>query len=124
MGIFPYDLSSVTVDVIGDHGFFQPSEVKRLEQRQHSFSVVESPTHVCVRHDINAVADGVADGADQCNIPLHASGAVGGSPSETKLHGLVALVLVALRFRRKFAEFHAVEARSINRYARFRSAAK
>src|SRR5580704_938035 len=114
----------VTMDVLWDYGLFQPSEMKRLEQRQHSLGVVESPTHVCVRHDINAIADGLTDGANQFKVSLHASRAVGRSPSEAELHGLVALIFVSLGFCCQLAEIHTVEAGGIDRNPCLRPAAK
>ena len=88
----------VTEDVIRDYGLLQPSQPKRFQQRQHSLGVLEGPAHIRIRHHIDAFADGLTNGSDQCKVALHASRSICGSPSEAKFHGLIALLLVALSF--------------------------
>src|SRR5579863_1078997 len=114
----------VAMDVVGDHGLFQPSEMKRLQQRQHSLGVVEGPAHVSVSHDIDVVANGRPDSSHQLKIPLHATSAVGGSPSKAELHGLKPVLLVALRLGRELAQFNTVESGCVDRNASLRSAAE
>ena len=85
-----------------------------LQQREHALGVVEGPAHVGVGHQVDAVADDLADGADELDILLHACGAVDRSPAEAELHRLVALVLVALGFDAEFVERHGVEAAGVD----------
>ena len=99
-------------------------QIERLEQRQHPLGIVESPAHVGVGHDVDAVADRFAHGANQVEIALHAGGAVHRSPAKTQLHRLVAFLLVAFRFGLEFAQLDAVQAAGVNRNARLRPASE
>src|SRR5262249_18799402 len=72
--------------VIRDHGFLKPAQLKWLEQRQHSFRVVQSPSHIRIAHEINVVADDFANVANEFDIFLHAGRAIDRSPAEAKLH--------------------------------------
>ena len=114
----------VAVDVVGDDRLFEPAEIEGFEQREHAFGVVESPAHVGVGHDVDAIADGFANGLHEGDIFLHARGAVGGAPAEAQLHGAVAFFFVTLSFGGELAEFDAVEAAGVDGDARFGAAAE
>ena len=98
--------------------------MKGLEPRQHALGVVERPAHVGVGHDVDPVAHRLADGAHQIQVPLHALGPVHGPPAEAQLHGLVAILLVALRLRGQLVERRAVQAARVDRNARLGAAAE
>src|SRR5579863_3567873 len=114
----------ITMDVVWNDRLLKPSEMKRLEQWQHSLGVVESPAHVGVGHDIDVVADSFTDRTHELKIFLHATSAVSRSPSKAELHRLVAFFFVAPCFRRNLSEFHAVKSGGVNGYAGFRPAAE
>ena len=107
----------VALQVVRNHRLFEPAQVERLEQRQHPLGVVERPAHVGVGHDVDAGADRLAHGAHQIEVALHAFGAVDRAPAEAQLHGAVAGVLVAARFRRELVERRAVQAAGVDRNA-------
>ena len=114
----------VAVDVVGNHRFFEPAQIEFFEQRNHAFGVIQIPAHVGVGHDVHAVADRLAHGADEREILLHAFRAVGRPPAETQLHRLVTFVLVLLRFAREFIQRRAVKPAGINGNFRFRASAE
>ena len=58
----------IAAGVVGDDGLFQPAEMEGLEQREHALGVVERPAHVGVGHEVDAVADDFADGADEFDV--------------------------------------------------------
>src|SRR5258706_15232160 len=89
--------------------------MERLKKRQHALGIVQRPAHVGVGHHIHIIANSLADGTNQVEVALHAGRAVGGSPTQTQLHGLVAFGFVALRFGGQFTELHAVKPAGVNR---------
>src|SRR5689334_5099335 len=109
----------VTVNIVGDHRFFQPAQIEWLQQREHAFGVIEIPTHIRVSHDINLAADGFANRLDKFDIALHSSRAISRSPAKTHFHRLIAFILVALRFSREFVRWRAVKTARIYGNSRF-----
>src|SRR6185437_4731293 len=98
--------------------------MKWLEKWKHALGVVQGPSHVSVRHDVDFVADGFTNGAYQLEVALHSSRAIIWPPAKTQLHGFITFVFVALGFSGKFIERRTVKPACINRDARLGSAAK
>ena len=105
----------IPANIVGNYRLFQPAQMKRFEQRQHAFRVIQRPAHVGVGHHIDTITYGLAHRAHQPDIALHPRSAVGRPPAEPQLHRLVAFVLVALSFFGELVQRHAVQAARIYR---------
>src|SRR5262249_49571245 len=92
----------------------QPAQIELLEQRNHAARVVEIPAHVSVGHDVHALADDLANRADEIDVFLHPGCAVHGSPAKTHLHGLVARILIYAGLGGQLVEGLAIEAAGVN----------
>src|SRR5215468_7123642 len=98
--------------------------MKRFEQREHAFSVVERPAHVGIGHHIDTIANRFANGANEAEIALHSFGSIGWPPAKPQLHGLVTLFLIPFGLSGKLIERHTVEAARVDGNAWLRSATK
>src|SRR5215469_13496506 len=114
----------VSLNVIGDYGLLQPTKMKRLQQGEHAFCIIQCPTHIGVRHRIDFLANSLPHRADEIEISLQTSSTIGWSPSKAQLYREEAFFFVALGLGCQLSQVGRVKPRSINGDLFFCSPAK
>ena len=75
----------VGMQIVGDHGLFDPTHVVGRQHAQHAPRMFEVPAHIGVGHDVDIVAHGLARRLHQSDVLVHALDAVLGAPAEAEL---------------------------------------
>jgi len=75
----------VSMQIVGDHGLFDPTHVVGRQHAAHAPRIFEVPAHIGVGHDVDIVAHGLARRLHQSDVLVHALDAVLGAPAEAEL---------------------------------------